>query len=243
MIPFASIEGNLVFIIVAAVAGVINWLMEKKKKQAGGGPVQPSQRPQQPAAGAGSEEQERLRRFLESLGVQPPGSQQGPQRPTPQVQRQQPAVKPVQQIPRRIAQPIEGRMQPARAAAKPQAKTFRPPKPKIVLEPEEMGRAGRIEDAATSIENISGEFKAMNVRVTMAPVQPIERPAHLATGAAGTTSIVERSGSPIAARLRKLLHNPTDLRAAFVAMEVLGKPRGLQEPVRVPEAGAVSEKV
>ena len=68
----------------------------------------------------------------------------------------------------------------------------------------------------------------MNVRVKMEPMQTLERPAKMGTGNAGTTSVLERGGSPIAATLRKLLHNPTDLRAAFVAMEVLGTPRGLQ---------------
>lgn len=227
MIPLAAIEGKLVFLVVAAVVGVINWLMEKSKKASEGGQAQPSPGPQTPATNPGGEsEQERLRRFLEALGVPQP-----PQQPPP-AQRQQPAAppatRPSQQISQRVAQPLEGRMQSPRPNKKAPAKNVRPPKRIPFREPPEMTRAGRLEEAATSIENISGEFGAMNVRVAMEPVTIPETPAHMATGNAGTTSVQERDGSPIAARLRRLLHNPTDLRATFVAMEVLGTPRGLQ---------------
>ena len=225
MITLASAEGKIIFVIVAAIVGAINWWFEKKKKEkeSSAGPAQTSPRPQQPAANAGSDEQERLRRFLESLGVPQPAQ---PQRPPPAATA--PATKPAQQIPRRVAQPIEGRMQSPPPSVKKPAKQIRTPKPVRAPQPQEMARAGRIEEAASSIERISGEFSEMNVRVKMDPLQTPDRPAHMATGNAGTTSVLERSGSPIASRLRRLLHNPTDLRAAFVAMEVLGKPPGLQ---------------
>ena len=221
MITLASAEGKIIFVIVAAIVGAINWWFEKKKKEkeSSAGPAQTSPRPQPPAANAGSDEQERLRRFLESLGV-----------PQPSQQRPQPAAsaRQSQQIPQRVAQPIEGRMQSPPPSVKKPAKQIRTPKPVRAPQPQEMARAGRIEEAASSIERISGEFSEMNVRVKMDPLQTPDRPAHMATGNAGTTSVLERSGSPIASRLRRLLHNPTDLRAAFVAMEVLGKPPGLQ---------------
>ena len=66
-----------------------------------------------------------------------------------------------------IARPktrIEGRMQGAQPQQKPSQQTVRRPKP-VVAEVEKMQRAGRIEDAASSIERISGEFEVMNVRV------------------------------------------------------------------------------
>lgn len=227
MIPLAGIEGNIVFVIVAAVVGVINWLMEKSKKESAAKQPPPLARPAQPPANAGGEsEQERLRRFLEALGVpQPPQQQQS--RPS-QPQMAPPATKQVQPVPRRVAQDIQGRLPSPRPAAQKPAKVVRPPKRVIVREPEEFATAGRLEESATSIENISGEFSTMNVRVKMDPLQTPDRPAHLGTGNAGTTTVLERDGSPIAATLRKLLHNPRDLRATFVAMEVLGTPKGLQ---------------
>ncbi len=230
MIPLAAIEGNIIFVIVAAVVGVINWFVEKSKKTSGDSQAPPSSRPQQPPANAGGEsEQERLRRFLEALGVpqqpQPPRpTQQQPARSIPQ-QATQPGSQP---MPRRITQDIKGRMPSPPAGVQKPARVARPPKRPVAKEREEFLTAGRLEEAATSIENISGEFSAINVRVKMDAVEGPDRPAHLGIGNAGTTSVLERDGSPIAATLRKLLHNPRDLRATFVAMEVLGTPRGLQ---------------
>ena len=92
MIPLASIEGNAVFVVVVAVVGLINWLIEKSKKESGSAPQQPSPRPQRPAdTAAGDSEQERLRRFLEALGApqQPQAAppSQRPQSVAPRTQR------------------------------------------------------------------------------------------------------------------------------------------------------------
>jgi hypothetical protein len=228
MIPLASgIEPKLIFVVVAAIVGVINWLIEKKKKdhEATNSPTQTPPRPQQPAAQGqgGTDEQERLRRFMESLGVPQPAQAQRPQpAPAPAIvfPRQQP------QISRHAAQPTEQRMKSPKPGAKARAKAM--PRPLPVREPEEMQRAGRIEEAASSIEKISGEFSAINVNVTMDPLNTPDRPAHLASGAAGTTSITERDINPLIASVRRLLQKPADLRGAFVAMEILGPPRGLQ---------------
>ncbi len=231
MIPLAAIEGNVIFVIVAAVVGVINWLIEKRKKSSDDQQAPPPQRPSQtPPSPGGESEQERLRRFLEALGVpqqpQSPRPQQ-PQTPRPFQQPVPPATKQPQSIPRRIAQEIKERMPSPPAKVQKPAKAIRPPKRIVPREPEEFAAAGRLEEPATSIERISGEFSGMNVRVKMDPVPTPDRPAHIGTGNAGTTSVLERDGSPIAATLRKLLHNPVGLRATFVAMEVLGPPKGL----------------
>ena len=218
MSVLASIPGQLVFLVVFAVVGVINWLIEKKKKEADGGPSQPSPRQQKPATGGNSDEQERLRRFLEALGVPQPGAQ-------PQQQPPQPAI-----ISRPAQRSVVQKPRPVVRVPRPAARPVISQRPPLVRVTDEIKPAGRIDEPASSIENISAEFGSMNVRVAMQPLQTPDRPEHMATGNAGTTSVMERSGSPIAARLRKLLHNPTDLRAAFVAMEVLGTPRGLHDP-------------
>ena len=235
MIPLAGIEGNLIFLIVAAAVGVINWWLEKKKKESQSDSPQPPAAPNKPIAeGGNNSEQERLRRFLEALGVpQPPQTPQQTQpRPQPQPAPQPSRPKPAQAglphpVQRQVAQRIEGRMQSTKPLRKPQQQVARRPKP-VVAEREEMQRAGRIEEAASSIERISGEFGGMNVRVAMPPVQTLETPAHLATANAGTTSVLERGGNPLVASLRRTLTNPTEIRAAFLAAELLGPPRGLQ---------------
>jgi hypothetical protein len=212
-----SIEPKLIFVAVAVIVGIINSLLEKKKKgnTAAGGTTPSVPRPQEPPARS-TDEQERLRRFMESLGVPQPAQPQR-QKPAPAVTRpMQPKSQP--QFQQRTAQPTKPQM--TRAQATPR----RPAMPA----PEEMRRAGRLEESATSIERISGEFSAMNVRVAMEPVQAIDSAAHLASGSAGTTSVTERDISPLVATVRKLLQKPRDLRAAFVAAEILGPPRGLQ---------------
>ena len=223
----SGIEPKLIFVVVAAIVGVVNWLIEKKKKdrEAAGGSTPAAPRVHESAPGGGSDEKERLRRFMESLGVpQPP--QQQPQRPQPSPApaatrpRQQP------QLSQNRPRPIDPRMQPQRPAVKSRGNVVQ--KPIRAREPEEMQRAGRIEEAASSIERISGEFGAMNVRVAMDPVKTLESGAHLASGAAGTTNVTERDVSPHVATVRKLLQKPSDLRAAFVVMEILGPPRALQ---------------
>ena len=225
MIPLAAVEGRLIFFIVFALVGIINWWLEKQKQKSGTGTPQPPTTPHPPATGsAGNDsEQERLRRFLEALGVPQPQPQQQsqPQRQisaTPQPQPPQRIVAPTRDRQVRAAQPIPKAAQ----------KIIRPPMPPIIMPQQEMPRAGRIEEAASSIERISGEFGTMNVRVDMPPVQSIERPARLATANAGTTSVLEREGNPLVASLRRTLTNPTDIRAAFLAAELLGPPKGLQ---------------
>jgi hypothetical protein len=228
MIVLAGIEGNLIFLIVAAAVGAINWWLEKKKKGSqsdSAKPPAPSSRTNAPAAGGMSEEQERLRRFLEALGV-PQGQQPQKPQPTPQPVRQQPAQT---SQPRPVLQTRERRMQTPQPVAKPVARVVRTKRPPIAPQPQEFAEAGRLEEPASAIERISSEFEAMNVHVAMSPLETPGTPAHLSTKNAGTTSVLERSGNPLVASLRRTLTNPTDIRAAFLAAELLGPPRGLQK--------------
>ncbi len=226
MIPLASIEGKVVFMVVAAIVGVINWWLEKRKKEMGSDSPQPPAAPRPTAAGSATNEseQERLRRFLQALGVpqQPGQAQPQPQRQTPPTARPQPQ----QQA---AIRPRDRRPQVAKAVAKPAQKAVRRQAQPVLSEPEEMHRTGRIEEAASSIERISGEFGAMNVRVQMPPAQTLSQPPHLAMGTAGTTTVSERIGNPLVASLRRTLTTPAEIRTAFLAAELLGPPRGLQK--------------
>jgi hypothetical protein len=218
MICIASIEGRLIFFAVFAIVAAINWFFEKKKRD-GASDSPPPETPRQSDTGAGNDsEQERLRRFLEALGVPQPQQSQ-PQRPTPA---------PSQQSPRPVVRVIERQMRAAQPVVRPALKIIRQPKAPVIAPQAEMPRAGRIEEAASSIERISGEFGTMNVQVAMPPVQTLERSTRMATANAGTTSVLEREGNPLVASLRRTLTNPTDIRAAFLAAELLGPPRSLQ---------------
>jgi len=228
MIGLAAIEGKLIFFAVFAVVGVINWWLEKQKLKSGSSappPSDPANRPIPESAGNDSEH-ERLRRFLEALGV--PQPQQPPRQPQPQ--RQIPATPQAQPQPlqRTVTRARDRQARAAQPAAKPAQKIVRQPKPPVIAPQPEMPRAGRVEAAASSIERISGEFGTMKVQVPTPPVQPLETPTHLATANAGTTSVLEREGNPLVASLRRTLTNPTDIRAAFLAAELLGPPKALQ---------------
>ena len=91
-----------------------------------------------------------------------------------------------------------------------------------------MQYAGRLEEPAASIESVSQEFQHMTVSVAM---QPIARLGVFKTqGSADSTAatVSHRNAAPLVETLRTMLRHPTALRTAFVAMELLGKPRGLQ---------------
>ena len=92
MILAVNIPNNLIFLIVFAAVGVVNWWLERRKKQSGSEGSQSPPRPQPRAGGpapGGESEQERLRRFLEALGVpQQPGQTPPPAQPQPRPVRQ-----------------------------------------------------------------------------------------------------------------------------------------------------------
>ena len=224
MILAADIPGNIIFLIVFAAVGVVNWWLERKKKQAGANEKQSPSRPQPranaPATG-GDSEQERLRRFLEALGVpQPPGQPPPPPRPVPLAA---PAPAPVPRAIKRNVEPIrrahlpEPRRipTPTRAAA-----AYRPaPQRPAIPEPEEMQFAGRLEESSSAIENVSAEFQHMTM-------EQLGVPLHLADTAAKPATLTRNAAAPVIESLRLALRTPADLRTAFVTMELLGKPRG-----------------
>lgn len=224
MIFLADIPGNLIFLIVMAAVGVVNWWLEKQKKNESSQQDTPPVR-HAPLAG-GESEQERLRRFLEALGVpQQPGTPQ----PAPQAPAPAPVPRPAS-TPRPAAVPDRTFQRPA--APSREQRPFRPkpfiPAPRPVRvpvrEPEEMAEGGRLEEPATAIENISGEFERMNVAVTMQPIGALPD-----TSTQSAPAIVtRRANAPIIESLRLALLTPSDLRTALVTMEILGPPRGLQ---------------
>src|SRR5687768_11839247 len=83
----AAIEGNIIALIVFAAIGVINWLLQKKEEQANQAPP-PGRRPPRPRPDSDvappsqpAPDDERLRRFMEALGL--PADQAPPATPRP----------------------------------------------------------------------------------------------------------------------------------------------------------------
>lgn len=209
---------EIILYIAAAVWGVISWVRQKKGET--DTPVEPGP-PRQPPAPRpvqqGESEQERMRRFLEALGV-PQGQQPSPPIIPAPVQRPKPAPAPVQQRPAPQPRPVQ----------RPQTtQTVRQPAPRpVVAEPEEMQLAGRLEEPATAVENVGKAFDAMAGGVVVSqievPTQNTEVTARGVVDGTQHTSPTAVSGKAIHAMLR----SPDSLRTALVIREILGPPRG-----------------
>ncbi len=239
----AAIDGYLIW-IAAAAYGVVAWYNERKqkkalaeeeaRKRAEGGTAENT--PLRPTGGVESSEEERMRKFLEALGV-PSGPQSPPLRPSPAPAPLKPAPtiapksapsKPASPTlaPRPVAMPIP-RPLVTRPAQVP-ARMAPPPRPKPPIhEPASLESMdpGRLEEAATSVEQVSTDFARMHEQRMAVDTLPSIRMA--ATGAAGTTSVDPRLLSAQGLALREMLRTPESIRAAVIVSEVLGPPKGL----------------
>ena len=218
---------QLIFLIIAAAVGVINWWLERKKQGAEADPPKPTSAPRGTTAPPKVEtsEQERLRRFLEALGV-PNAPQQQP--PPPAFQPAQPKPAPRKQPrPAALPNPVprQARAEIGRRTLVPSEPTPRQRRP-VVREEEDIREPGRLEEAASAIEKISAEFERMNVRSEFKPAPPSIEFVARQVSAPATVKHRERTASAVS--VRNLVRQPADLRAAFVAMELLGPPKGLQ---------------
>lgn len=234
----ASLDGNLIFYIAAAAYGVFAWWNDRRQKKAAEEEAArtASQRPQNPQTqqrpaiqGGESSEQERMRKFLEALGV--PSGPQAPTQPRPQPAPLRPPAAPASPTlaPRPVAMPLPRPMM--RPQSQPAAKAYVPPpapkpRPVIVDEPlpAESRDPGRLEGAATSIESVSTEFARMHDRPMAVPTDPSI--AIAAAGNAPMTSVLPQVMFAQGRILRELLRNPESVRAAIVVSEVLGPPKG-----------------
>lgn len=202
MTVLAAIEAKAIFVIVALIVGAIGqWNEARKKKQAeedqsNTPPARPPARPNNTA----ESEQERLRRFLENLGVPAPM----PQKPAP---RSNTAPAPVVQ---RIKQ-----QQP------------RPPKtktPRVVTEPLplESQDPGRLEEPASAIEQVATQYATM--------AKGVEVPQPDSSSAPRSAALtLDRPQNTLNVALRAMLGSPQNLRAALLAREILGPPKSLAE--------------
>jgi hypothetical protein len=204
----ASIEGQLVVVAIMAVVGLINWV--SSKLNAGGKAPPPSGTPHDagPRRAPADSEEERMRRFLEALGL-PADS-----RPAPPVQRPRPANPPVPPI---VAQPPPG------LPVRPRAKK-RPAPPPL---PESPRRVSLDEAPAPTlpVEQLSlaelstpalPEFDTRSSKITAIPGD-VTLPQEASS----------RRGPTLSEALRAALASPQQLRSAFVLREVLGPPIGL----------------
>ncbi|MES2571578.1 MAG: hypothetical protein V4710_16175 [Verrucomicrobiota bacterium] len=209
----ASVEGNIVTLVVIAVIAAINWAARSKKNP----PYQPpTVEPIRPPAGKESEEA-RMRRFLEALGVPPD------QQPPPPVKHREPPALPTP-LPRIeprgsiVSSPWPGREKKQRQAAAGVPKRVPPPlverPPLTVAE-----KAGAADSAPPLWETVSSHVSAIPFEASHADMRDAYKSAEL-----------EAEGPDV----RTLLRSPSDLRAAILLREIIGPPRGLQIEERFP---------
>jgi hypothetical protein len=202
----AAIDGQLIILLLMAAFGFISWLSgklnpgEKKPPQA---PAPPVGAPK-PRTAAESEE-ERMRRFLEALGMPTdslPAPQQAPKpRPAPTVMKAPP---PLPARPRPIVQPVRPPPPVFAERSLDELETTSLPVEQIVL-PDLI--TTKIHDFATVTSTISATHEKVAASREPLPLPP-------------TASIHQL--------LRASLASPQQLRSAFVLREILGPPPGLR---------------
>lgn len=228
----ATDGGGIFFFLMIAVIGFINWLAERKRKIAEeeAARKQADAQPETPhrPISSGESEQDRLRRFLEALGV--PADSPAP----PPLQQPAPA-----RVPRPANVPAQ-RPMPRPPVPVVRAKPLR----QFPLEPEPMEsrEPGSLQESARSIERVAEQFAELDkgfqlsapvalpaarqaTTARLAPVQPefVHGQAEFVHG-----ETVVRPGSVQAAAVLAMLRSPDDLRKALVLREILGPPPGLQ---------------
>lgn len=236
----ASFEGNLIFILIAGAVGVINLLLERQKKKKEQEEIEYRQRQTQTpatnkrpiATTTQQSEEERLRKFLEALGVPAPPTN------TPSIPKPAPAPPPPQYRPipppRTIVPPVQ-RQQPPRPQYQPQIRRqrqeHRPPPPQPVFEKEmasmeDEGTSGNLVQTGTSIEQIRKDFDmdvlpAMDVSATTRANDKLVASAYVLPS---TESVPSANTGNLLAALR----SPQNLRTLILVREILGPPPSLQ---------------
>jgi hypothetical protein len=197
----AAIEGQLLIILLMVLFSIISWIGNKlnEKKQPPAPPASPTRRP------AAESEEERMRRFLEALGMPPT------EKPSP------PTVAPP---------PFAPRPKPVVVKAPPPLPARPRIEPRPAPQPASAGRSlDELETTSLRVEQITlpelitpavHEFDTVSSRVSATH----EKAAPLRESSSPAVSIHEL--------LRAALSSPQQLRSAFVLREILGPPPGLR---------------
>jgi len=231
----AALDINLIIFAIAGIVALVNWLT-KKDEDAPTTKAPPKNPPV--ARGGADPDDERMRRFLEALGV--PADQRPPPpvkpRPAPAESGPLPKIAP---RPPFVAGPEfpPRRTQRAPAPVRPKASEHSPkaaPEPAVKWEE----RALDAEETTTlPVEQIHlpnlptaplPEFVTTSSRISATPND---------AAAVGETDAYKTRGEDEArpsSAIRGLLSSPADLRAAILLREILGPPPGLKTGAALP---------
>ncbi|MDB6152943.1 MAG: hypothetical protein JWL90_1396 [Chthoniobacteraceae bacterium] len=215
----ASIEGNLLFLVVVAVGGLINWLTKKDDKPVEKPKIEsPRAQPMRSAPGADSEA-ERMRRFMEALGI--PNHEAPPppvkRREPPQMPAPMPRIEPRGTVVSPWPVPVKRQRTPVPPAPKKsQAPAYVPPPVPV----EKIAIPELKTPALPAWDTVSSHVSAIPFEASHADMRDAYK------GESAVDQPIER--------LRDLIKSPADLRAAILLREIIGPPRGLQTEERFP---------
>ena len=212
----AAIEVNLIVVLIAAAVGIVNYFVDQKKKNDGNQlPPDPASPEKRPVVTNRQSEEERLRKFLEALGVPtapPPPSRPHQQNPAPVSAQRPHGLEPQPQRP-----PVYQRPQRTAPVQSP-----RPGVPDPVLQKKQEPK--RLLEPIGVVEQTRGfDAHAMPVNLAFPETRIVERHATEAKSADGSFEI----STPSAQDIFKALQSPQNLRTLILLREILGPPPGL----------------
>ncbi|MDQ3622557.1 MAG: hypothetical protein M3463_08725 [Verrucomicrobiota bacterium] len=219
----ASVEATIIYLLIAAAIGVINWLANRKSETQNPPPNHPPEpgssptfpRPVQRTPRPDDSEDERVRKLMEALGL--PSDQPPPQSPPRPARSAPPPLPPRRERPERTPAPrrVERRAPgPVARPAEPSPATLRETVPRV---PEPPQLPALHVDALPEIHTLASTISASGPGASSGP----ESDAYALSA--------QRQQQPIlrAASLREGLRSPADVRRAILLREILGPPKGL----------------
>ncbi len=216
----AAVEGNLIFFLIAGVIGLIKWLSQKNETPDAGSPGGPPS-PQSPVRSGGGSEEERMRKFLEALGVP------ADQRPPPPIQRRvtpsaPPTLPNIQPRGPVVAEPVFPSYTKKRKASRKSVPPTLPPRPAYAEPPPVVETAAEKFHFRELQTNLVPEFQTESSHVTAIPFEASHADMRDAYKTVSELPLERPAGN-----IRELLQSRGSLRNAVLLREILGPPRGL----------------
>lgn len=231
---------QLIPVLIFAALAFGKWLFDRAQESGGGEPGEmppPASRPQQrinrPRSSTGlpegESEEEKMRRFMEALGLPP---ESAPPRPSASTPRR---PEPVRRTPDRSKLPPSPPIvnDPARTRrwmggpSAPRTPSTPPPFAAPPVQPATMAQpAAPVSESAPAME-VAAVSQGVNVGLEQ-PSKARQRAASEARAARGSRPANAGAVSGPASALREQLRTPAALRNAILLKEILGAPKGLQ---------------
>ncbi|MEI8233091.1 MAG: hypothetical protein WCH57_00220 [Verrucomicrobiota bacterium] len=227
---------QLIVVLIVGALALVKWLVENGGKFQSGGdagedappaPRRPLGTPAEPSTHAETDE-EKMRRFMEALGLPANGVPPPAQRPVPRPSESQSVAPPVPRpIVRRVERPAFRPVTSAPAEPQPE------PAHRSIAPPLETG--GPLPKIPKS-RPMSESAPAVQV-TSFAPAAIARTQASIAAAGAGVTPAKRQDAQPfgqpapavdLQMGLREQLGSPAALRRAILLKEILGEPKGLQ---------------